>query len=194
MKLKDHYKVFRKKRKSYILILFFIVLLFPRYYSVSRFASVSDIDSSTGIANWVISINGQNLTSSTTNIESQIKIIHDNDGETELGPGDTGYFDIEINPAGTEVSIEYTINMNLGHLPTGTTITGCDLITNSNTQNFFTGNTHVIEDSINLNNNQPLSNSDTHKYRVHCKIDDDAVLTAEDDYYVSIAIDIQQKI
>ena len=52
------------------------------------------------------------MTANTANIESQIKVIPDNTGETELGPGDTGYFDIEINPAGTEVSVEYTININ----------------------------------------------------------------------------------
>ena len=193
MKLSQHYKVFRKTRKPYMLVLFIIVLLFPRYYTVSRYSSVSNVSSGAGIANWSIAINGQAISSSTTNIESQIKIIPDEQNETELGPGDTGYFDVEINPAGTEVSVEYTIDIDLSHLPTGTTITGCDLITVSGTENVFTGNTHIIEDSISINN-QVLGNSDKRKYRVHCKLDDDVVLLAGDEFYVDIGIDIQQKI
>ena len=194
MRISKHRKIKRIEPKSYLFILLFIMLLIPKCFTLSRYKNSSNVTLGTDVARWNISVNGEQITNNTTDIESSVKIIPDTAGETQLGPGDTGYFDIEIDPSGTETSIEYVISIDLSHLPTGTKITSCDLTVNAQTETLFVGDIHSIEDTISLTNGQALGSNDIHTYRVHCEIDDDVVLFEDDDFYVDIAIEGQQVI
>lgn len=193
MTLKEHYRVRKKFNiKLYAMIFIFLAIAVSEIYTLSSYGSSSLIGSSITAANWNISVNGEHVTNNTTQINSTTKMIPDDPNETGFAAGDTGYFDIVINPSGTEVAVQFDISIDLSHLPAGTVITSCDQTVNGLTNTIFTGHHTTIEDNLLLSGNNALANSDMRTFRVHCKLDDNAVLDENTDYYVSISVVAQQ--
>ena len=204
MTLNEHYKFHsRKSLKSYTKLFIFIVLFIVVLNTFARYENAYESNPLTQIAKWNIKINNHEVTASTGTITSNVNIIPDTIGEENLGAGDTGYFDIEINPELTEVSIEYTITLDISHLPSNTIITGCELynkngskvkdislLTDENVKKY-------LKDEILLNENRnTLGENDIKKYRMHCKIDEDVVIEQDEvnNFYVTMEISGRQVI
>lgn len=204
MTLNEHYKFHsRKSLKSYTKLFILIVLFIVVLNTFARYENAYNSNPLTQIAKWNIKINNQPITTNAGTIISNANIIPDNPEESSLGAGDTGYFDIEINPELTEVSIEYTITLDLSYLPANTTITSCELydlegtkikdislLTDANGKKY-------LKDEILLNENrEALGESDIKKYRMHCKIDEDVVIEQDEvnNFYVTMEISGRQVI
>ena len=193
MTLKEHYRVRKKVNiKLYAIIFIFMAVAISEIYTLSSYSKTSSQGAFISTANWNIYVNGQKITNNTLEVHSATKMTPDNQNETGFAAGDTGYFDIVLNPSGTEVAVEFNINIDLSHMPEGTTITSCEQTVNGLTETIFTGHHTTIEDNVLLRNNRALDNSDIRTFRVHCKIADNAVLDANTDYYVGINIIGQQ--
>ena len=129
-------------------------------------------------------------------------LLNVSDGSTSLKSGDECYFDIEINPSSTEVSLTYSIDIDLtsgSHpLPSGSTVLRCDLYTGgsatvSDTETFGT-TTATINGSIALSNSEPLNASSIRKYRIYCEIPSNASITDGEEFNVNPVITIDQDI
>ena len=200
MTLNEHYKFHsRKSLKPYTRLLIFIVLIVTVFHTLARYTSFININTSLGVAKWSIYINDIQVTNNTSFIQSAVNVTPDAPGETSIGAGETGYFDIKINPSLTEVSINYTIKIDLSNLPAGTTITSCDLYQGTSTTNptsvsvLTNGNGQkYVEGNISVSNNQALSSSDIKRYRVHCRVDNNVIIDENDLFSVMITVEGQQ--
>ena len=200
MTLNEHYKFHsRKSLKPYTRLLIFIVLIVTVFHTLARYTSFININTSLGVAKWSIYINDIQVTNNTSFIQSAVNVTPDVPGETSIGAGETGYFDIKINPSLTEVSINYTIKIDLSNLPAGTTITSCDLYQGTSTTNptsvsvLTNGNGQkYVEGNISVSNNQALSSSDIKRYRVHCRVDNNVIIDENDLFSVMITVEGQQ--
>lgn len=76
------------------------------------------------IAKWNIYINGNNINSEEEFVIDEFNVQSDeNTLEGKLAPSLTGYFDIEIDPTNTEVSLEYEIKLSLDEIANDIEIT-----------------------------------------------------------------------
>lgn len=118
----------RTKQKSWIkvflgtclvvLVFTFFNKTFSRYYD--SIVNSSDLS----LAPWNITVNNQKIASA-----GKINVIVDpiitetttttKTYKNKIIPGCKGYFDVEINPTGTGVSVDYIINFNPENLPGG---------------------------------------------------------------------------
>lgn len=201
MTIGEHYKLHsRKSIKPYAKLLVFVVLVIVIQQTFARFSDAFNISSTIQVANWSILINNNQITNSTNNIQNSVNIISSSTGQNILKPGETGYFDIEINPANTQVSIEYTITIDISSLPSGTTLTSCELyegtsLTNPVQVNLLTnqsGNKYV-QGNIQIGaNGNALAISDKKTYRVYCTLDSNLTSNSGDTYYVVVNVEGRQ--
>ena len=130
MNLKERYKSSGKKRKFKFFVFYLLLATFLIFYSTySRYTTIEEGQPKAYIANWKVKINNEDITNKQT-LSNMITLVPDTSRETttdnKLAPGKTGFFDIIIDPTGTEVAIEYTINFDITNLPTGIILTNID--------------------------------------------------------------------
>ncbi len=104
------------------LVVLLIFIFFGKTYSRYYDSMINNSDLS--LAPWNITINNQKITSA-----GKINIIVEpvvtetttttKTYKNKIVPGCKGYFDVEINPTGTGVSVDYIINFNPENLPGG---------------------------------------------------------------------------
>ncbi len=128
MTLKEKYTIKNKKRaKQFIFFYSFLVIFFILYSSFARYEQASEGYMKATIANWKIALNGEELTSDNNTIENKITLIPttniDENEPTKIKTGQSGYFDIEIDPTDTEVSFWYQITLDLTNIPSNLNIT-----------------------------------------------------------------------
>ena len=202
MSLREYYKFHsRKSLKPYSAFFILIVLAFTAYFTFGRYNNEAANSGSFMVAKWSISVNGETMNSSTNTLSNSIQLINSNDGTSELNPGDECYFDLEIDPSTTEVSIIYSILIDLtagNHpLPTGSSILRYDLYEGDSvtptTENVNSTST-TISDTILLTNNQPLDSSSVRIYRIYCSIPNNATITGGEEFNVNPTITISQNI
>lgn len=125
MTLKQRYAIKNKKRwRQFIFIYSILVIFFGMYSSLAKYERASEGYIKIAVADWKIKLNGKELTGSSNTLTDSITLTPttniDASDPTKIKPGQEGYFDIEINPAGTEVSFEYQVTLDLvnSKLPT----------------------------------------------------------------------------
>lgn len=108
MTLKEKYTIKNKKRMPQFIFLYSIlVVFFAMYSSLAKYEKISEGFVKIAVAQWNIALNGKRLTSCNNNIlEDSIVLIPAADAED-------AYFDITIDPTGTEVSFEYQVALEL---------------------------------------------------------------------------------
>lgn len=98
------------------------------------------------IAKWNVSLNGETLTGR-DEISNCIMLIptenYDPDNPYMPKPGTKGYFEVELNPAGTEVSFEYKLTFDSTNFPTGFSVAPNSAATGS----FNLGNKNIFTSS-----------------------------------------------
>ena len=99
--------------KRWLIILFLISLTATLYVisnSYALFENEQEIIVNNDIGKWQILVNNESINSRNTFSVSNIHVTGDsNVRENYFAPGTNGYFDIIINPSGTDVSIYYEI-------------------------------------------------------------------------------------
>lgn len=198
MNLKERYKTRGKRRiiKFFAFYLFFAFLLIV-YSSYSRYTIIEEGTPKAYIASWKVEINNQDITDKQT-LTNVIELVPDSTIQTttdnKLAPGKSGHFDLIINPAETEVAVEYNINFDTTNLPTGIELTRYKIVEDNISENLINSN---IVGQINLTNReQALSENDQKTIRVYWEWKEDTVdIPIEGtNYNISVTINLQQKI
>lgn len=184
----------RKKNNSYKIICIAIFVMLGFSSTLGRFSNTANVNFETNVAKWNITINGELYDGSSTLLK---KVTLFNDDGTEVStilPGQTGYFDIVINPNGTEVSVAYEIELNMSQMPDDMQITGYTLNPSSNTSVTDMPSSKKITGNILLNSNEPLSESDKKVYRMFWKWQRDNALTSTNNYVMHVNVKVNQYI
>lgn len=136
-----------KKNKLFYLLICLVVLLLLGFQILDTygvFESNITNNTSNDLAKWQILINGSNVTDQTSTFTINTISWNPNSGVAsgKAAPGLSGFFEIIINPTGSEVSIEYEITMDMDH----------------------SSNSQIIIESVKDEDGTPLSLIDTNKY------------------------------
>ena len=125
------------------------------------------------------------------------------DDTNKIDQGDECYFDIIIDPTSTEVSISYSISIDLSSqentIPSGTKVSKYEkyIGTSSEASPATTVNntTVLISDDINLQTTQTShGSSDIIKYRIYCILPESINVQKDDELSVVPNIIVKQKI
>lgn len=199
MNLKLRYKS-RGKRKiiRFLVYYSFLAFLLIMYSTFAQYTTVVEGTPKTQVANWNVKINDIDITKENT-FTNLIELIPAGDTQTtyekKLAPGQTGYFDIIINPEGTDVATQYAINFDTSNLPAGIILTNYEIIEDNISANFTNGTS--IEGEINLNStNQSLSENDKRTVRIYWqwKESSTTIPTKDTNYYINSTITVRQKV
>lgn len=103
-----------KKKKRFVnFIAFYTIIVFFMFinYTFSRYTGTTEITAGIEIAKFTIKVNETTVEQNNT---FELKLSPTtNTTDNKISPDSTGYFDIEIDPTGTEVSLEYHISFDL---------------------------------------------------------------------------------
>ena len=195
MNLKQRYKSKSKRRIFRFLGFYSILAFFLLFYNTfARYTTVVQNESKVAIANWHISINNNNILNSGT-LTNTIELIPTTQTTTDnkLAPGQSGYFDISINPEGTDVGIQYIINFDTTNIPTGILLDTYEILENGITGRIENSK---IEGEINLQQMQQLTSSEKKTIRVYWKWSETSteIPTGEEKYKIQATITVKQKI
>ena len=127
----------KRKVKNFLIFYAFICISVFANYTFSRYIETSDDNFQVSIANFNVTVNDVNVLN---NEPFDIELSpNSNSYENKLMPNNSGYFEIIINPKGTEVSLEYELLFNMENLDSDIVLTKC--ILNDEEQLPFTGTT-----------------------------------------------------
>lgn len=199
MNLRKRYKSSGKKRlaRFFTFYSFFAcILLF--YSSFARYVAITENSPTIEVASWKIEVNGSSISESET-LTNVITLVPNGASKTtddKLAPGQKGYFDIIINPEGTDVAIEYTVVIDDTNIPNSIVLTTYEILEENVFESF--GTDYIISGVINLTDNtKQLSASDMKTIRVNWEWPADAnneIPTGEEIYDISVIVSTQQKI
>lgn len=197
----DLNKRYRPKRRRRVIrfLLFYLflssVLIF--YSTFAKYTTVVEDAPTIDIANWNIKVNNSD-SNTTQNLSNVIKLTPDTTTQTttdnKLAPGQTGHFDIIINPEGTDVALQYSLSFVTNTLPEGISLTNYEIIEDGIT-NAVQNN--IIQGEITLNEQKDqLSANDVKTIRVYWKWNESSndIPTGTEYYAISATIVIKQKL
>lgn len=100
-----------KNKINNFLIMYVILIIFAfMNYSFSKYTSTGDGIARAEVANFQIAVNGTEVTQSVQQENFDLNLSQ------KLVPDSTGYFEVEINPNGTQVDLEYELSFDLTEL------------------------------------------------------------------------------
>ena len=135
----------KSKIKILLILVFSLSILYTIYSIYDTYALLEtniSVVNDFNTAKWNININNTALSGESTTFSVDNIQVDENtyNKDNKLAPGTTGYFDIEIDPTDTDVSIRYDIDFDFTALSNSISVlsiqetTGADLIkTNLNT-------------------------------------------------------------
>lgn len=167
MALKEKYTIKNKKRiNQFIFIYSILVIFFTVYTTLAKYEISSEGHTKITLADWKISLNGKEITNSNSTLTDLIT-LKDSNNSSKIKPGQTGYFDIEINPTGTEVSFMYKVSLDLTNsiLPKGLRITNYSL--NEDITKNVLPLDNSVSNTILLNNKKIFTREDVQKIRFY---------------------------
>lgn len=206
-KKKKHLK-FKRKLRPWVKVSFatcMLLLVFTFFNkTLSRYYDSMVNGSDLPLAPWEITINDYKITAAgkvNVNVEPVITetTTQTKTYKNKMVPGCKGYFDVEINPTGTGVSIDYEINFNPENLPGGMVYTKYETLDASkNVTNSFTTlpSDSKLTGTMRLVDGNLLGSENILRYRVYFDyIDDDALNTISTDvnHQNSVMIDVTLK-
>lgn len=137
MSLHERYNAHNEKSGKQRMVIAVVCLLAVSFfffcYSFARYAADWNGGLNTAIAQWKIKVNGVALTASSEAGGFPVELIPYPDTDIipehpdKIKAGQKGYFDIVIDPTGTEVSFSYSVSVDTekSRLPSSMTIDGC---------------------------------------------------------------------
>lgn len=171
--------------------------------SMAKYQSIYDSSGVALIASWSIKVNDDDITEGTT-LEQQITLVPQQSTNVvngKLAPGYGGYFDIEIDPTGTEVSFDYIITLDVTQLPTDVEIVGYTMGTEGTAETATPITNNQITNSVTLGDSA-FNEQNVQNIRVYWMwndvTDNNSVHTAEAisnaEYKVGVNVTVTQKI
>lgn len=195
MTLKNRYK--SKKNIRFVRFLGFYVILafFLLFYNTfARYTTVVQNESTVEIADWQISINNKDILNGETLVNS-LQLIPDTQITTDnkIAPGQKGYFDIIINPEGTDVAIQYMLNFNTTNIPSGILLTKYEILETGISARI---ENNTIEGEINLQEENQLTQEEKKTIRVFWEWNEVStyIPTGEENYRIQATVTVKQKI
>jgi len=79
----------------------------------ARYTSSGTANAEVSIAKWNVKLNNQDISSETKTVD--VALTFDNNEyvkDGKIAPGRTGHFDVELDPTGSEVAIDYTFKVD----------------------------------------------------------------------------------
>lgn len=126
MTLNEKYRMHRSlKIGNYIKLLCVIVFIVSISFTFSAYNNIIVVKDDYDVAKFSVKVNGQSIENLDEDTEeegskliSDIKLITTNGPDDDIiRAGEEGYFDIEIDPTGTEVALEYFITLDFSSMP-----------------------------------------------------------------------------
>ena len=114
MKKGKRYKRSKKRLSNFLWFYSILVILTFSLYTFSRYTQTSTINSTSNIANFNVKVNDVEIDGDGT--FDLILSPNANTSNNKIVPGN-GYFEVNINPADTEVSIEYSLKFDIKNMP-----------------------------------------------------------------------------
>lgn len=110
----ESYKKMRKRRLTNFLIFYTFIILFICFnMTLSRYGSIGAVDSTMQVANWKIKINNEDMETSNTFLLTNVPVISTAQTvDNKIAPDSEGYFEIELDLTDTEVSVDYTLDID----------------------------------------------------------------------------------
>lgn len=187
------------------LICMFAITSIVTGLSMAKYQSIYTPSASALIAKWDIKVNDKVISEEGTTMSNVITLVPDESSNVvngKLAPGYGGYFDIIIDPTGTEVSFNYSINLDTSNLPTDIILTGYNVGTNGTNESANTISNNTIQGNMPIQNNTPFSSTDIQTIRIYWMWNDirenDEVHTAsaigEKQYSVGVEVIVTQVI
>lgn len=154
--------------KSKILYITCAIMIFVTIYEITNtyglFESNINMDVDSKLATWNILINDTNIGKSETfTIDNFISEEDSNAASGKIAPGTSGYFNININPSTTQVSIRYDLTFDFSKLDNLFTITKVE---EKNGYNLIKTGPNTYSNVITLNE---IKENKTNNIRVHIK-------------------------
>ena len=154
--------------KSKILYITCAIMIFVTIYEITNtyglFESNINMDVDSKLATWNILINDTNIGKSETfNIDNFISEEDRTVASGKIAPGTSGYFNININPSTTQVSIRYDLTFDFSKLDNLFTITKVE---EKNGYNLIKTGPNTYSNVITLNE---IKENKTNNIRVHIK-------------------------
>lgn len=200
MNLRQRYRIKGRRRVTRFLLMYSLLVFFLLFYSTfARYTTVVEDAPNIEIANWEIKINENKVVDGET-LSNIIQLIPNATTQTttnnKLAPGQNGYFDITINPEGTEVSIEYLIELETSNLPKGLEVTTYEILETGITKKIENNN---ITGEINLSNDIihgfKITNMKTIRVYWSWKENEiNSIPTGTENYNITATITVKQKL
>ena len=193
-----------KSNKMYIRTIYLLIITcMMTAFSMAKYQSIYTSSGVASIATWSIKVNDVDLTGEGTTLTNKIELKPDETSNVvsgKLAPGYGGYFDIALNPVGTEVSFNYNLKLDNSNLPADIEIVGYTIGTSGTSENATPIVDNTITGTMSLTNNTAFSSSDTQNIRIFWIWNDvrskDAVhtsaATSGTDYAVGVEVIVTQ--
>lgn len=167
-------------KKRVLITLLVIVAGVGGTYTYSRYTSRREGTGEATVAKWAVKIGpaATNKSDGGFTISFQDKTNSSNVMENKIAPGSELCADFEIDPTGSEVSIDYSFELGAlkvkegttGTVPTGLTISKVCKVETDNSETVLSNTNNKYTGTISLHNtNTPLAASDKVKVRVYIK-------------------------
>ena len=182
------------KRKNTIIFIFFFLIISITIITLidqtrAKYNSLASGSGTVQIANWNININGENILANQTSVSNDLNIIIDNSpADGIIRNGDTGYFDIIINPTGTEVNANYEIDLSFSKSNSNSTDMEFTHYSFDNGTNKIELQNNSITGAFNVNNMSPVT------CRVYWKWTGNVSVNGANDCEINANVKVIQKI
>ena len=100
------------------LLLTIIILSIVGITAYSRYRSNISGNGVLNVANWSFKVNGSESTFTTFDLATTMNDTNGKVAEGKIAPGTSGAFNIEIDASGSEVAIDYYIEIDASNMPT----------------------------------------------------------------------------
>lgn len=110
----------------YVFAILLIAIMMIASVSYSRYLTTTSANGKVGLAKFAVEVNGVDVTTDELFTLGLGDDLTTNSLEDKMVPGSQGTFMIEIDPAGSEVALEYEFSFDTTKLPTGVKITDVD--------------------------------------------------------------------
>ena len=143
-----------------VILIFICLTIIELHHTWGLFETNNTIVVQNDIAKWQIKVNDSSINSPVNFVVDNYLVNTDaNVKQGLLAPGTTAYFDIEIDPNDTSVSIRYDIYFDMAEVGnTSVQISNVEEINNNNI---------TLTDELTYTGVIPISDSDTHTVRVY---------------------------
>ena len=195
MNLNERYYISaRNKTKKRYRIFIVIILLLLFSLTLARYNSTATYNSKIGVAKWCIKINNVEITQNTKKLTDEIELVAvENKSEDDLiKAGQKGYFEINIDPQYTEVSLNYSIVIDTSELPEEIELTKY-AVKDFDTKIDMPSN-NILTGDILLDGKTNLDDSDAKTYRIYWEWADEDNIIDIKNYKLKANIIIKQEI